>query len=497
MKRLMIVWALTWLGALAGFAVAQDGTPEPAAAPAPEAQPAPGGPEPAAEAPPVKPGTTDEMGAGSDEASPTAAAKLRAGAVDVPLTSRLVSVVGLAVMLGLAWLISTNRKLFPWRLVGVGVTLQVIFGLLVLRTDPGRWLFQQLSDGVNQLLGFTGAGAGFVFGKMAGPPAEGWGIAFNILTTIIFFSSLMAVLYHLKIMQTLVGGFAWIMQRTLKISGAESLSAAGNIFVGQTEAPLLVRPYVQRMTESELMVVMVGGFATVAGGVFGAYVGMLQADFPQIAGHLMTASIMSAPAALVIAKIMVPETETPETMGATAKGDELDTQNVIDAAARGAGDGLILTANVAAMLLAFVALVAMLNAIIGGIGGLFGADHLTMEAILGWVLAPLAWLMGVPWVDAPEVGALLGVKTILNEFVAYMQLAEMTPKGVLQDPRSVIIASYALCGFANLGSIAIQIGGIGGIAPERRKDLARLGLRAMIGGNLAAFMTACVAAIIL
>jgi CNT family concentrative nucleoside transporter len=306
----------------------------------------------------------------------------------------------------------------------------------------------------------------------------------------------MTILYHLGLMQLAVKGFAWVMQRTMRTSGAETLSAAGNIFVGQTEAPLLIKPFVEKMTMSELMAVMTAGFATVAGGVMAAYVGMLVSYFPDIAGHLMAASVMSAPAALVVAKLMVPESETAETAGRLDFAVDRPDVNVIDAAARGASEGLVLALNVGALLLAFVALIYMFNGLLGWAGGLAGLDGLTLEAILGWVLAPLAWLMGVPWADAPQVGSLMGVKTVLNEFFAYVQLAGVLGGEHDLQPRSIIIATYALAGFANFSSIAIQLGGIGGIAPSRRHDLSRLGLRAMIGGSIAAFMTATVAGMI-
>jgi len=310
-------------------------------------------------------------------------------------------------------------------------------------------------------------------------------------------------------MQAIVRAVAWVMMRTMRTSGAETLSTAGNIFVGQTEAPLLIKPFVATMTMSELMTVMTGGFATVAGGVMAAYVGMLVSHFPDIAGHLLAASVMSAPAALLISKVMYPEREEPETRGTLRITVESPDANVIDAAARGAGEGLTLALNVGAMLLAFIALIAVLNALLGWLGdvthlarvlqgwGLLAADErLTFEAVLGWILAPLAWVMGVPWKDAIEVGALLGVKTVLNEFVAYLQLSSVLATGADLSPRSVVIATYALCGFANFSSIAIQIGGIGGIAPSRRSDLSTLGIRAMIGGSLAAFMTAAIAGIL-
>ena len=316
-------------------------------------------------------------------------------------------------------------------------------------------------------------------------------------------------LYYMGIMQAVVKGMAWVMMRTMKTSGAETLSAAGNIFLGQTEAPLLIKPYVAGMTMSELMAVMTGGFATVAGGVMAAFVGMLIFYFPDIAGHLMAASVMSAPAALVFAKIMWPETEEPVTRSTLKVDVEKIDANVLDAASRGAGEGLHLAMNVGAMLLAFIALIALLNALIGwigdftnitdffqNIGWLAATQPLSLDSILGWLLAPLAWLMGVPWADAPAVGSLIGIKTAVNEFVAYLQLSSMLSGDTALQPRSVVIATYALCGFANFSSIAIQIGGIGGIAPSRRSDLARIGLRAMVAGSLAAFMTATIAGIL-
>jgi len=339
-----------------------------------------------------------------------------------------------------------------------------------------------------------------------GNPSLGSIFAFKVLPTIIFFASLMSVLYHLGLMQRLVQAMALVMRKTLRVSGAESLAMAANVFVGQTEAPLVVRPFVARMTRSELMALMTGGFATIAGGVFAAYVTMLGGDDPatrvEFAKHLLCASIMSAPAAFVIAKIMIPETEEPLTVGGARITVEKETMNVIDAAARGAADGLRLALNVGAMLLAFVALLAMCDYPLTKLGewgpvAEFLAEHgvkeLSIAAILGWVFSPLAWLMGVPWTDATLFGSLLGQKIVLTEFIAFDSLAEV--KGTM-DPRSVIIATYALCGFANFGSIAIQLGGIGGIAPERRGDLARLGLRAMSGGAMASWMTASIVGVL-
>ncbi len=395
---------------------------------------------------------------------------------------------GLFAMLGIAWLLSADRRRVDFRLVAVGVGLQVLLGL-VTRTAPGAWFFSGFNDVVTALLAYTAKGSSFLFGDLTKPGTTAY-VAFGVLPTIIFFSSLMALLYHAGVMQRLVGWIAFVVQKSMRTSGAETLSAAGNIFVGQTEAPLLVRPFLKSMTKSELMAVMTGGFATVAGGVMIAYVGLLDKIFPDIAGHLLSASIMSAPAALVVAKIMVPETETPATAGGARIDLPRTDANALDAAARGASEGLSLALNVGAMLIAFIALVATFNGVLGAASGAVGLETpLTLERMLGWVLAPLAYLMGIRWADAQVVGSLLGVKTILNEFVAYIQLSQI---GGELSPRSLVIASYALCGFANLGSIGIQIGGIAPLAPERRPDLARLALRALVGGTLAAFMTACV-----
>jgi CNT family concentrative nucleoside transporter len=441
----------------------------------------------------------------------------RTEGLGTPVLHRLVGLLGLATMIGIAWLLSSDRRKVPWRLVGVGVALQAVLGVIVLKTGVGRALFSGANVVFTRLLGFTEEGARFIFGNLArtnvpvgtpvGAPADmaplgapsGWAatgafFAFGVLPTIIFFSSLMSVLYYLGIMQRVVQAMAWLFQRLLGTSGAETLSATGNIFVGQTEAPLLIKPFVKGMTLSELNTVMVGGFATIAGGVMAAYVGMLSPYFPDIAGHLLTASVMNAPAGLLISKMLVPEVGQPVTRGTVKVMIEKTERNVIEAAAAGAGQGLQLALNVGAMLLAFIALIAMLNYGVSALGGLVGLEGLSLERIFGWLLAPLAWLMGVPWNDAGTVGSLVGIKTVVNEFVAYLQLAgTLGAGGAGLEPRSAVIATYALLGFANFSSIAIQIGGIGGLAPERRGDLARLGLKAMIGGNLAAFMSASLA----
>ncbi|MCB9611077.1 MAG: NupC/NupG family nucleoside CNT transporter [Sandaracinus sp.] len=423
----------------------------------------------------------------------------------MPWYQRLTSALGIFVLIGLAWLLSVDRKKFPARIVAWGLGLQFLFALFVLKTSAGQRLFEFLNDVVVGLLGFTADGSRFVFGEYLD---DKFTVALNVLPTIVFFSSLMAVLYHLGVMQRAVSGLAWVMQRTMKTSGAETLSAAANIFVGQTEAPLVVKPYVAKMTLSELNSVMVGGFATVAGGVLAAYVGMLRETLPDIAGHLIAASVMSAPAALVVAKVMVPEREEPETRGHVKLGVERIDANVIDAAARGAGEGLHLALNVGAMLLAFLALVALANFLVGlpveAWNHVFDTAHTpwTLQELLGHVFYPIAFVLGVPPEDCGAVGSLLGEKLVLNEFVAYVHLGEALSTGQLAGGhaigyRGAVIATYALCGFANFGSIAIQLGGIGGIAPERRGDLARLGLRAMFGGTIAACMTAAFAGLLL
>ncbi len=439
-------------------------------------------------------------------------AEARAG-LDIPVHERLVGLLGIAVMIGLGVLLSYDRKRIDWRLVASGLALQALFGVVVLKTAAGRAFFAQVGRLVTGLLGFQEQGARFVFGNLvqstvpvgvSGPggtldtsaglvAATGSYFAFNVLPTIIFFSSLMSVLYYLKVMQLVVKGIAWVMQKTLRTSGAETLSASGNIFLGQTEAPLLIKPFVKTMTQSELVTVMVGGFATVAGGVLAAYVGMLRGTFPDIAGHLLAASVMNAPAGLLLSKILLPETGAPTTRGTLRMDVERTDGSVIEAAASGAGQGMQLAINVGAMLMAFVALVALLNAGLGWLGGLVGHPEVSLQFLLGQILRPLAWVMGVPWQDTTYVGGLIGVKTALNEFVAYAQFAGDMGSGVALQPRSAIILTYALLGFANFSSIAIQIGGIGGLAPERRSEIARFGLRAMIAGNLAAFTSASLA----
>jgi concentrative nucleoside transporter, CNT family len=399
---------------------------------------------------------------------------------------RLISFVGLLVMIGVAYALSEKRKAIQWRTVITGVLLQILFGLIILKTDIGRNLFDSIGKGFNAILGYTGEGAKFLFGGLATPSDSlGFIFATMVLPTIIFMSSLMSVLYHIGVMQKIVELVARVMMKAMKTSGAESLAAAANIFVGQTEAPLVIKPFVGKMTKSELMCLMTGGMATVAGGVLAAYVG-----FGIDAGHLLAASVMSAPAALVCAKLMVPEVEESVTAGVVKVDLPKVSANVVDAAATGASDGLKLAVNVAAMLLAFIALIAMLNGILSGIGGLLGYPQLTFELIMGYINAPVAWLLGVPWDDCLTVGSILGKKLVLNEFVGYLDL--IAAKGQISE-RSTILATYALCGFSNFSSIAIQLGGIGTMAPEKRPVLAAYGMKALIGGTLACYMTACIA----
>jgi CNT family concentrative nucleoside transporter len=399
---------------------------------------------------------------------------------------RLVSLLGLVVMLGIAYLLSEKKKAIQWRTVLTGVLLQVVFGLVILKTDFGRNLFATIGRGFNAILGYTAEGSKFLFGALATPSDSlGFIFATMVLPTIIFMSALMSVLYHVGIMQKVVEVVAKVMMKAMKTSGAESLAAAANIFVGQTEAPLVIKPFVGKMTKSELMCLMTGGMATVAGGVLAAYVG-----FGIDAGHLLAASVMSAPAALVCSKLMVPELEESVTAGVVKVDLPKISANVVDAAASGASDGLKLAVNVAAMLLAFIALIAMLNGILSGIGGLLGYPQLSFELLMGYINAPIAWLLGVPWNDCLTVGAILGKKLVLNEFVGYLDL--IAAKGQISE-RATILSTYALCGFSNFSSIAIQLGGIGTMAPEKRHILAAYGVKSMVAGTLACYMTACIA----
>lgn len=406
-------------------------------------------------------------------------------------TLRAVSALGLVCMIGVAWGVSLDRRNVPWRTVSWGLVLQLGLAGLLLKTPLGRVFFDVVNGVVSRFLAYTDTGTRFVFGALVD---TGFSFVVNVLPIIVFMGSFFAVLYHLGIMQKLVDALAFALSRTMRTSGAESLAAVANIFVGLVESTLVVKPYLARMTRSEIFALMTMGMATVAGSVLLAYVQMLgEGDF---AGHLVTASLLSAPAGLLVAKVMVPESDSPE----TARGGHADVSresvNVIDAAALGAISGMRLAAYVGAMLVAFVALIALLNDAIGGLGGLVGQPGLSFQGILGFVLAPVAWLLGVPWEDARAVGSLLGVKTVLNEFLAYQELRELIARGAIA-PRSAVIASYALCGFANFGSLAILLGGLGGLAPERRPLVASLGLRSILAGSLATFMTGCVAGMLL
>ena len=400
------------------------------------------------------------------------------------------ALLGTAVMIWLCWLARERRpnQKFPWRVVISGTLLQVLLAALILKTPQAAGFFAAVNDAFVNLMNFSNEGARFLFGNAMDAP---YGlIAFQVLPTIIFFSSLMTLGYHSGVMVAVVRFFARYLARWMGTSGAESLSTVGNIFLGQTEAPLLVRPFLAQATRSELHCIMVGGFGTVAGGVLAAYVGMLSKHFPDIAGHLLTASIMAAPCTVLVSKLLVPETEAP----ATGPDHRIEVpklhRNAIDAAASGASEGMSLAINVAAMLMAFIALVALGNALLGWTLGQFGIEGMTLQRLFGWVFTPVAWLIGISWEEAPQVGTLLGVKMVLNEFVAYLDLAKNMGGEQALSPRAAVITAYALCGFANFSSIAIQIGGISGMAPERRKDLAELGLRAMIGGSVVGYMTA-------
>ncbi len=396
---------------------------------------------------------------------------------------RCVSAIGLLVLLMLAWLMSENRRRMNWRLIASGLSLQFVLAVFLLRTPIGQSIFDAARSFVDRLVSFSDAGAEFVFG----PSFRDHYLAFSVLPTIIFISSLTAILFHLGVLQRVVKVMAWIMVRVMDTSGAESLSASADVYVGMTEAPLVIRPYLATMTRSELMAMMTTGMATVAGGVMAAYVRM-GAD----AGHLLTASLLAAPASLVIAKIMVPETETSPTKGTVRVEITRIDANVLDAACRGASDGLKLALNVAAMMIAFYAIIHALNWMLTPLPHVAG-EPLTLERMLGWILAPLAWVLGIEWKDAQVVGMLLGKKTVFNEFVAYQDL--VTRQGL--SDRSFTIATYALCGFANFASVAIMVGGIGSLEPSRRAELARYGMRAMAGGALATLMTAAVAGTLL
>jgi CNT family concentrative nucleoside transporter len=406
---------------------------------------------------------------------------------------------GLCTLLGLAWLMSLHRKKMPWRLVFGAVAMQILLGLFLIKWDIGYELFDKISGFITKLLDFSNQGAEFVFGSVVTGPSNGAALAFKALPTIVFFSCLMAVLYHLRVMHYLILALARVMNRFLGVTGAESMAMAANIFVGQTEAPLVVRRFVPKMTKSELMSLMTGGFATVAGSVLAAYIAMLQqGGGGEYIPHLLIASVMSAPAAFAISKVIIPETEKSETGEGMPSEFKPAHDNLLDAAASGTTEGLQLWLNVFAMLLAFTAMVALINYGLGGIGNRIGVEGLSLELIFGRLLAPLAYMMGVEWADATSFGSLLGIKIGVNEFIAYLGLQQEIVNNVAgvegaMSKRSLFMATYALCGFANFASIGIQIGGISPMAPERRGEIISLALRAMLGGALASWMTASIA----
>ncbi|MDQ7816028.1 MAG: nucleoside transporter C-terminal domain-containing protein [Melioribacteraceae bacterium] len=440
-------------------------------------------------------------------------------------------IIGIVLLLGIAFLISNNKKRINWRLVLSGLAIQITLAIFIIKGDqlgsffaPLGWIkefFRFVSSFFVLILNFTTEGAKFVFGSLGlGPGSEGSiGVffAFQVLPTIIFFASLMSLLYYLGVMQKIVQGMAWFMARVMGTSGAESLSCTANIFVGQTEAPLMIKPYLKGMTQSELLTIMVGGMATIAGGVMAAYIQILGTSFAQannipiqeaqllFATHLLGASVMAAPAALLISKIMFPETSEPETKGIVKVSVEKNASNVIEAAAVGASEGMTLAINVAAMLIAFIALIALINYFLGWVGDIFGFNQtlvaqfghkFSLQLIFGSVLQFLAFGIGVPWESAYHFGSLIGTKVVLNEFVAYLDMGKLVEMKSLMNEKAILMATYALCGFANFSSIAIQIGGISPLAPNRRADLAKLGIRAVIGGTLATLLTATLAGIL-
>ena len=436
---------------------------------------------------------------------------------------------GLLILLGIAFLFSNNKRKVNWRLVATGVTIQVIFAIFIIHSENLRgWFFplgwpkdiiNWMGAAVVSLLGFTMTGAEFVFGKLAinsGTDSLGFFFAFQVLPTIIFVSCLTSVLYYLGILQLVVKGMAWVMAKLLGTSGAESLSNVANIFVGQTEAPLLIRPFIKTMTNSEILTIMVGGMATIAGGVMASYIQMLGQSFADAKGiglaeaqitfavQLLAASVMAAPASIVVSKIIFPEVGDPVTKGTVKLKVEKNASNIIEAAATGASDGLQLALNVAGMLLAFIALIALVNYLLTGLGDILNLNAylqatfgqpLSMQLLFGLILKYLAYGIGVPWNDSLQFGSLIGTKVVLNEFVAYLDLATLVKNGAMSE-KGIMMATYALCGFANFSSIAIQIGGISPLAPERRKDISALGLKAVLGGTLATLMTATLAGLL-
>jgi CNT family concentrative nucleoside transporter len=411
---------------------------------------------------------------------------------------RWIGLAGIVVLFGIAYLFSANRKAIRWYTVLWGFALQLLFAFLVLYWEAGKNALERFSMAITGAISYADQGGSFVFGWLTGPmdglgkatglPIGGYIFAFKVLPIVIFIAAFFTILYYLGIMQKVVQAMAWVMRRLMRVSGAESLSVAANVFIGQTEAPILIAPYIPTMTRSELLTMMTGGMAHVSGAVLLAYVAM---GIP--AEYLITASVMAAPGAIMMAKILMPETEVPVTMGEVKLKVEKSHTNLIDAAASGASQGMTLVINIVAMLIAFIALIALLNGFLGWAGGLFGYPNFQLQTLFGWVLWPLAVVMGVPVADAATVADLIGNKTVINEFFAY---AKMSTVQAQMSEKARIIASFALCGFANFSSIGIQIGGIGGLAPTRKGDLARLGFRALLGGSLASFMTATIAGLL-
>jgi CNT family concentrative nucleoside transporter len=411
---------------------------------------------------------------------------------------RWIGLVGLAVILGVAFALSKNRRAIRWRTIAWALALQLAFAFIVLYWEQGKNGLEGFSNAVSKVIGFGDQGSTFLFGWLAGPqnalgeklglPIGGFLFAFKVLPLIIFICAFFSILYHFGVIQRIVQAMAWVMQRTMKVSGAESLCVAANVFIGQTEAPVMIAPYIARMTTSELLTLMTGGMAHVSGAVMLAYVTM---GAPL--KYLITASVMAAPGTFLIAKILWPETEEPATMGSVRMRVEKTSANFIDAAAAGAAQGMTLVLNISAMLIAFVALIAMLNGFLGWVGGFFGRPGFELQTIFGWVLGPLALILGAPKEDAAIVGNLIANKTVINEFFAFSMLKDVAGK---LSEKGLLIATFALCGFANFSSIGIQIGGIGGLAPTRKSDLARLGFRALLAGSLVSFMTAAIAGMI-
>jgi len=408
----------------------------------------------------------------------------------VSFGTRLTGLLGMALILAVGYAFSRNRGAINWRTVGWGLGLQIAFAVFVLRVPFGQELFRWLGALVTRILSFSYVGSEFVFGDIGAQHSKiGVVFAFQILPAIIFVSALFAVMYYLGIMQVVVKAMAVAMNKLLKASGAESLNVAASIFMGQTEAPLTIRPFLNKMTRSELMTVMTAGMAHVSGSIMAAYIA-----FGIEARHLLTAVIMTAPGTIMMAKLLEPETEVPETLGSVKLNIPKTDVNVVDAASRGTGEGLHLMLNVIAMLISFIAIVALINGGFGWVHGVVAWFPADLQTVLGWIGRPVAWAMGVSWHDSAAVGGLLGTRAVLNEFIAFAQLGPMRP---MLDPRSFTIASFALCGFANISSVGIQIGGIGALAPERKHDLARLGFRAMLAGTLANFMSATIAGMLL